>query len=62
MPSGWNDKPSSIGNYSGCGATLFEDTDFGQPKYSTGVDASVASFPNFDNKTSSVKWCPHSSC
>src|SRR5580765_2378544 len=62
MPSGWNDKPSSLRNYSGCAATLFWDVGFGQPKYDTGVDASVPSFSNFDNKTSSVKWCPHLGC
>jgi Peptidase inhibitor family I36 len=62
MPAGWNDAIQSISNFSGCAATLYQNGPFVAPVFHTGVNASLSTLGTFNNKTSSIKWCPTFGC
>ena len=62
MPSGWNDRVSSVEAFSNCANSLFKNNNFGTPRYNIGRNGSVANLGSFSNVTSSEKWCPTSPC
>jgi hypothetical protein len=62
MPSGWNDRVSSVAAFSNCANSLFKNNNFGTPRYNIGRNGSVANLGSFSNVTSSEKWCPTSPC
>ena len=62
MPSGWNDRVSSVEAFSNCANSLFKNNNYGTPRYNIGRNGSVANLGSFSNVTSSEKWCPTSPC
>jgi hypothetical protein len=62
MPSGWNDRVSSVEAFSNCANSLFKNNNYGTPRYNIGRNGSVANLGSFSNVTSSQKWCPTSPC
>ena len=62
MPSGWNDRVSSVEAFSNCANSLFKNNNYGTPRYNIGRNGYVANLGSFSNVTSSEKWCPTSPC
>jgi hypothetical protein len=62
MPSGWNDRVSSVEAFSNCANSLFKNNNYVTPRYNIGRNGSVANLGSFSNVTSSQKWCPTSPC
>jgi hypothetical protein len=62
MPSGWNDRVSSVAAYSNCANSLFKNNNYVTPRYNIGRNGSVGNLGSFSNVTSSEKWCPTSPC
>jgi len=62
MPPGWNDVVRSVANYSNCGSTLYQNSNYGGSKSSVGVDDAASTLGSFNSETSSQKWCTTNSC
>ena len=62
FPSGWNDTIQSVALYSGCGTTLYWDTNWGGATYSININNAVSDLGSFDRQTSSEKWCAAYPC
>jgi len=62
MPSGWNDRVSSVITESGCANTLYKNINFGGTTFSIGRNSSAAKLGSFNDLTSSEKWCTAKPC
>ena len=62
MPSGWNDRVSSVITESGCANTLYKNINFGGTTFSIGRNSSAAQLGTFNDQTSSEKWCTAKPC
>ncbi len=62
MPSGWNDRVSSVITRSGCANTQYKNINFGGTTFSISRNSSAANLGSFNDQTSSEKWCTARPC
>src|SRR5258706_650057 len=62
MPSGWNDRVSSVITRSGFANTPDKNINFGRTTVSINRNSSAANLGSFNDQTSSEKWCTARPC
>jgi hypothetical protein len=62
MPSGWNDVVSSLTTSTDCANTLYQNTNFGGMTVSISKNTARSGLGNFNDITSSQKWCTSKPC